>query len=203
MEKQNNGRVIGKSTLMLAQMGVLIAIMLIFHLTGIGYLKVGVFSLTIMMVPVLIGAITMGPIAGAVLGAVFGASVLILPETQFFIGINPLGTVAVCVGVRVFVGALCGFLFKWFSRFDRIGSWSYGASGLIAALLNTLLMMTGLALVFGSNAEFNPESTGTIALFIGLIAGVSLNAFVEAAVCMVIGGAVARAVVAYLQKLNY
>lgn len=43
-------------------------------LTPIGYLKLGPLELTLIMVPAIIGAVTLGPAAGAFLGLVFGAS---------------------------------------------------------------------------------------------------------------------------------
>ena len=56
----------------MVQLSVLIAIMLLLELTGLGMIKTAGLEITIMLVPVIVGAIVMGPAAGALLGGVFG-----------------------------------------------------------------------------------------------------------------------------------
>ena len=61
-----------KSTKWLVRIGVLIAIIVLMSFTPVGYLKVGTVEITFLMIPVIIGAITLGAKSGAILGAVFG-----------------------------------------------------------------------------------------------------------------------------------
>lgn len=61
-----------EKTRKLVQMAILIAVMLILAFTPLGYLKVGAIEITFMTIPVVVGAIILGPAAGAVLGGVFG-----------------------------------------------------------------------------------------------------------------------------------
>lgn len=61
-----------EKTRKLVQMAILIAVMLILAFTPLGYLKVGAIEITFMTIPVVVGAIILGPTAGAVLGGVFG-----------------------------------------------------------------------------------------------------------------------------------
>ena len=61
-----------EKTRRLVQMSILIAIMLILAFTPLGYLKVGAIDITFMTIPVVVGAILLGPASGAVLGGVFG-----------------------------------------------------------------------------------------------------------------------------------
>ena len=56
----------------MVQLSVLIAILLLLELTGLGMIKTAGLEITIMLVPVIVGAIVMGPAAGALLGGVFG-----------------------------------------------------------------------------------------------------------------------------------
>ena len=67
--KKNTGIM---NTRFLVELAVLIAIELLLEVTGLGYLKTGPLDFTIMQVPVIIGAIVLGPLAGAILGTVFG-----------------------------------------------------------------------------------------------------------------------------------
>ena len=69
-----------KSKLSVRQMCVLalfLAIEIIMYLTPIGYLRINALSVTLMHVPVIILASTMGPAAGAFLGFVFGCTSVI------------------------------------------------------------------------------------------------------------------------------
>ena len=48
------------------------AILLLLALTPLGYIRTPILNITILTVPIAIGAIALGPTAGAVLGFVFG-----------------------------------------------------------------------------------------------------------------------------------
>ena len=56
----------------LVQLAVLTALLLLLEITGLGYIKTPVLEFTVMQVPVILGAIILGPGAGALLGGVFG-----------------------------------------------------------------------------------------------------------------------------------
>ena len=72
-----------KSVLTLTQLGVLSAlIILLTFVPNIGYISYGVLSITIIHIPVIIGAIVMGPKSGAILGAVWGVSCICLLYTS-------------------------------------------------------------------------------------------------------------------------
>ena len=59
-----------QKTLKLVETAMLAAIVVLMSFTPIGYLKIGALSITFIMIPVVIGGITVGPAAGAVLGAI-------------------------------------------------------------------------------------------------------------------------------------
>ena len=94
-----------KKTLEMVQMAVLIAIILIMAITPLGYLRTGGLEISLMTVPVVIGAMSVGPGCGAVLGLAFGL-------TSFYqcfgmsvfgaalLNINPFLTFLVCVPTR-------------------------------------------------------------------------------------------------------
>ena len=50
----------------------MIAILLLMAYTPLGYLNIGPLAITFNIIPVAISAITMGPVGGAIAGAVFG-----------------------------------------------------------------------------------------------------------------------------------
>jgi len=189
---------------MLTQLAVLTAIMIIFHLTGVGYFRIGIFSLTIMAVPLIIGAITLGKAAGAILGGVFGFTVILLPETQFFMNLNLAGALIVCIATRILLGFLSGAMFQSFAKFDDSKIWSYAVTGLFTSLLNTFFVMGGIALIFGSDPAvqeaFGAAGLGKMNFFIVIIGAVALQAVIEAAICAVVAGSAAKAIHIFLKK---
>ena len=56
----------------LAQLALLAAIEVVMKLMGLGSVPVGPLYMSFLTVPIAVGAMTMGPVAGAILGGVFG-----------------------------------------------------------------------------------------------------------------------------------
>lgn len=199
----------GKYTVQdLVRVSVLVAIMLLLEVTGLGMIKTAGLEITILMVPVIVGAIVMGPAAGAVLGGVFGCISFweCFGKSLFgttLLGINPVFTFIVCVPTRVLAGWLCGLAFKGLNKLDKTNLWSFGAAGLIGALCNTVLFMTTLCLCF-YNTEFIQgfvQQMGSANPFMFVVAFVGINGLIEAGVCLVTGAAIAKAVVYSRGKL--
>ena len=57
-----------KKIVFLAEIAILAALVLLLSFTPLGYLRIGPLSLSLLMIPVAIGAVVMGPLAGAILG---------------------------------------------------------------------------------------------------------------------------------------
>lgn len=181
----------------IVRLAVLVAILLLLEVTGLGYLPVSALTLTIMQIPVVVGAIVLGPTAGTVLGTVFGL-------TSFFqcfgknafgvalMSINPFLTFVVCVVPRVLMGFLCGVIFKALDKKDRTKWVSYGVASLSGAVLNTVFFMVALMLCFGQT-EYIQNMMGGMNIIPFVIAFVGLQGLVEAIVCFVAGTAVSKA----------
>lgn len=171
-------------------------------------IKIGVIEITLGMIPVAIGAITMGPVNGMILGAVFGTASLLQcfgifipsPFGQTILSINPLYTVLLCYVPRVLMALLVALIFKAFKKKNAL---AYGASALMAAVLNTVFFVP-LAMLFFWNTDYFKslcEFFGTDNFFLFAAAFASVNAIVEAVVCCILGGASAKAVDTITRRL--
>jgi uncharacterized membrane protein len=105
------------STKYLVEMALLVAIILLMAFTPIGYIKTAGLEITLIVVPVAVGAVTLGPTAGAILGGVFGITSFIqcFGMSQFgalLLGINPFLTFLVCVPTRILMGWLTGLIYQ-------------------------------------------------------------------------------------------
>ena len=114
----------------MVRISVLVAIMLLLEVTGLGMIRMPGLELTLLMVPVIVGAIVMGPASGAILGGVFGCISFweCFGRSQFgavLLGINPIYTFLVCVPTRILAGWLCGVAFKGLNKLDKTNLWSF------------------------------------------------------------------------------
>ena len=102
----------------LTQLALLVAILLVLNYTPLGYLQIGPLSASLLTVPVAIGAMTMNPMAGAILGGVFGATSFIQAvEGKSAMGaalfqVSPAGTFVVCFVARVLMGLCTALIFN-------------------------------------------------------------------------------------------
>ncbi len=194
--KKNN------KTLFMTELAFLIAIELIMKLTGLSSIPVGPLVMTFNMIPIAIGAILMGPLAGGVLGfvygltsfydAVTGASVM----TGIFFQLNPVHTFILCVGMRVLVGVFTGLVFMGLKKIDKTHTISYFAAGLFAPLCNTTLFMGYIVAVF-YQIDFiqgKVAALGALNPFMYIILSVGVQGLVEAVTGLLIGGGVAKGV---------
>lgn len=189
-------------TLRMVQLALLVAVELVFAYTPLGYMKPAGLEITFLMVPVSIGAILLGPSAGAILGGVFGLTSFSTcfgtsPFGAALLAINPIYTFIVCVIPRILAGWLAGVLF----HAVNIGSKgtprarSFAIASLAAPLFNTLFFMSGLVLCFYSTDYIQNfvQMLGATNPFTFVIFFVGVQGAIEAAVCWLISGLLCRA----------
>ncbi|MBE6903077.1 MAG: ECF transporter S component [Ruminococcaceae bacterium] len=104
------------------KLALLSAIIIILAVTPIGYLPVSIgIKLTIIQVPVIVGAVLLGPSAGAFLGLVFGLTSFFqapndIPLGPAMLSYSVFATFLICVLPRVIMGFLSGLLIKAFQH---------------------------------------------------------------------------------------
>ena len=198
-----------KNTKTLTRVALLVAIELVMKLVGLGSVPVGPLYMSFLTLPIAVGAITMGPAVGALLGAVFGAVSFYdaitgaSAMTGALFQVSPVNTFILCVGMRVLMGLCVGLIFNAIKRFDKPGTWSYILSAMCAPALNTLFFMGYIVLAFyGCDYVQNLVSVKGAAnpfMFVVLLVGV--QAIFEWVLCCVVAGAVSLPVRKYL-KMN-
>ncbi len=192
----------------IAELGMFIGIILLMKLTGLSSIPVGPLVMTFTMIPIAVGAMLLGPLAGTILGAFYG--LLSLYDaitgkslmTAAFFAVSPFMTVLLCIGTRALVGYLTGLLFRVFQKIDRHRIWSYFAGGLLAPMLNTICFM-GFIVLFFYHTEFVQNlaaKKGAVnpLMFVVLVVGV--QGLIEWATGLVIGGSVAKGVAIALKR---
>lgn len=206
--ENEKSRAAGNQTRYMVQLALLIAVVLLMAFTPLGYLKINpALEITLIVVPVAIGAIILGPKAGAALGLVFGLTSFYQcfgssPFGVALLQINPVSTAFLCVVPRVLAGWLAGWVFLLCRRGLKLKNISYFAASLACPLFNTVLFMLSLVGLF-YHTEYIQGFVKTLgvhnpAAFIILFVG--FNGLVEALVCFLVSGAVSRGLAAALRQ---
>lgn len=183
----------------LVLLGLLTAILLLMSYTPLGYLNIGPLAISFNVIPVAIAAVTLGPVGGAVVGAVFGL-------TSFFQCIGIGGTSAMGVILfdinpvlafiqrfvpRLLDGFLLGFIFKGVRKVSNTYV-SCAVTGFFSAFLNTVFFMSALVILFG-NTEYMQTAMGGKNVFAYICTAVGINAVWEMIASTIITGAVGAA----------
>lgn len=189
-------------TLWMVQTAVLSAILIVMAFTPLGYLKVGTISITFLSIPVVIGAIIVGPACGAVLGGVFGVTSFLQcfgmdPFGTALFGVNPFLTFIMCMIPRILMGLFVGLIFRALSKLDKTKIVSFAIASLSGAVINTVLFVGALVLFFG-NYLISLKIGPNIPAILGVL--ITINAVIEAAVCLVAGTAITKALSVALKK---
>ena len=191
----------------LVQLALLAAITLVMAYTPLGYFRTPVLSVSFLTVPVAIGAMLLGPGAGALLGLIFGLTSFADAFTgggmkAILLTLNPAACFVTTVVARVLCGFLCGLVFAGLSKAMKGGKLSYVLSALTCPLFNTVLFM-GFIMLFYWNSEYIQEkctALGVMNPFSLVIAMVGVQGLIELAVCGVLASVVSIAVANFLKK---
>jgi len=188
-----------KKVLRMVQIALFIAIIFIMTFTPLGYLRLGILEISLLTIPVGVGAMIFSPAAGAVLGLSFG----LISFARFFgmnpfgavlVGINPFYAFLVAVPTRTLMGFLTGVIFRALSRGGSAKTACYYIGGFCAPFLNTVFFMGVMALCYWNTEYFqNLNSTmGNLNPLMFICAFVGVNAVVEILAGSVVGGTVAK-----------
>lgn len=191
----------------LVMTAVLSAIIILMAFTPLGYLKLGPVSITFLVIPVVIGAIVLGPAGGAVLGGIFGLTSFLQCFGMDAFGtalfnINPFFMAVVCLLPRVLVGLFSGLFFRFLhARKNAVcRPLSYFLSPLVGTLTNTVFFV-GLLLLFFFKTDVVQQYGTDIGTVLGVL--ITFNAAIEAGVCTVAGGAIAKGLSVLIEKKRF
>ncbi len=167
-------------TIDMANIGIFSAIIIILSLTPLGYIPLGVVSITIIHIPVIIGSITMNLRSGVILGMVMGIFSLIraavMPSTPMdVLFLSPL----ISVLPRVCIGIVSSLVFLSMKRILKDKKYSLhisiGTAALMGTLTNTILVLSLLYVLYYDKLAI--ETTNVVSFVLGSIFAV--NGLVE------------------------
>ncbi|MBO5452626.1 MAG: ECF transporter S component [Clostridia bacterium] len=175
------------STQTLVLTAVLTAMVIVLQFMG-AFVKFGPFSISLVLVPIVIGAATCGYKTGAWLGFIFGAVVLISGDAAAFMAVNPFGTVVTVLAKGTLCGLLSGIVYELLRKFNSI--LAVIAAAVVCPLVNTGIFLLGcLAFFMPTITEWaGSEAVGHYMIFVL----VGANFLVELAVNIVLSPIIVR-----------
>lgn len=180
-------------------LAVLSAIIVILQLVGVGIkLPFLATPVSLVLVPIVLGACLLGPIAGAFLGFVFGLVVTItccfMGMDPFFTGIlfqaHPVITVLLCLSKSTLAGLASGLIYKAFAKKTQtlkiIGTF---LSAIAAPVVNTGVFILG-CLVMNDTFSANFVEAGSSTIYVLLFTIAGLNFIFEFLINMIFAPAI-------------
>ena len=137
-------------TKFIAGVGILAAVEIVLYIISC-FFKVGVASINLALVPIAIGAIIYGPVAGGILGLLNGICVILTPDQFLFFtntelngDYSAIGFFVVCFTKCTIAGIASAYLYRLFNKHEVVGAI---VASLIIPVINTGIYM-GLACIF-------------------------------------------------------
>lgn len=180
-------------------LGLLTAIVVVLQLFASQIKIGGMFSITLCLAPIAIGAALYGWKGGVWLGFAFGLVVMFTDTTLFF-PINPAGTIITVMAKGMLAGLAAGLLFKPLSKKSDI--FAVIVCGIVVPLVNKAIFVAGCAVFFLDTVKTwasGAEATSLVAyLFFGMT---GFNFLVELGVNLVLSTAIVRIIQIGRKKL--
>ena len=138
-----------------------------------GFIKIGgLASISLTLIPVVLGSVLCGPLAGAWLGAVAGAVFFMTPDAAFWLGLSVHGTIITVMIKGILAGLCAGLIYKVLEKVNRYLAVIVGA--IVCPVVNTGIFLIGCLAFFmdtvesGAAAESMTVGGYLIVFFVGL-----------------------------------
>lgn len=192
------------STLKMVELAILTAIIIVLQTSGT-VIKIGTTPVSLVLIPIVVGALLLGPKAGTFLGLVFGAVVYIAGATgadSFTFVLfteHPILTALTCFGKGAAAGFLPGLLYQLLKKWNDYAAVFIAAAS--APIANTgLFILGGLAMSGTLSNNFVAEGSTVIYFLIIVCAGI--NFLLEFALNLIVSPAIHRIIYIVTNELK-
>lgn len=179
--------------------GLLTAIVIVLQFISMA-LRFGNFSITLTLIPIVVGAALFGRKTGAWLGLVFGAAVLLTGDAAAFLTVNVFGTIATVLVKGTAAGFCAAAVYRLIAKKNEIAA--VLVSSVAAPVVNTGIFLLGCRIFFYDTVAAWGEGLGFENAFIYMIVGlVGINFLIELGTNLVLNPAILRIIKIGRKKL--
>ena len=187
----------------MATLAMLCGVLLVMGMTGIGFIPLPVIKATTMHIPVILGAILLGPSAGGILGGVFGLCSIWANTTTpglLSFAFSPFMTTEglpgvvkslwIALGCRILFGLVAGWLWKLVKKLCGKDYIALPVTAVISTLLHTVFVMGSIYLLLAQQyaAAKNVAISAVFGLVIGTVTASGIPEAIVAAVLVTVIG---------------
>lgn len=171
-------------------LGLFTAIVVVLQVLAVVIRPTGVFNISLVLVPIVVGAAMYGYKAGAWLGFVFGVVVLIT-DAQAFLAVNIPGTIITCILKGALAGLASGLVYLALENKNRIAA--VFVSAIVCPIVNTGVFLLGCMIFFMDtinswSAASGYENAGAYMI----LSLVGVNFLIEMAVNIVLSSVIVK-----------
>lgn len=143
------------------------AIVVVLQLLG-SFIKLGMFSISLVLVPIVVGAALYGVEAGGCLGFVFGMTVLLSGDAAAFLAVSVPGTIVTVLAKGTLAGLLTGVVYKLLEKKNTI--LATAVSAVVCPVVNTGVFLLGCLVFFlDTVAEWAGSQSTAEYMIVGLV----------------------------------
>ena len=155
------------------------AIVFVLSLVG-GMIKIGAFSITIVLIPIIIGGIYIGPAAGALLGFIFGLTVFLTDaDAAYLMTVNRFYTFVGCVVRATLAGWIPALLYRLIYKKSKKPFAASIVASVTGPIVNTGLFALCLVTMFGGQYEADASAAGQSVVLYVLLGMLTVNFLIE------------------------
>ena len=190
------------------------AIVIVLANTPLGMIQLPIIKATTVHIPVILGAILLGPGAGAILGAVFGICSLVsntMAPTLLSFAFSPflsttgipgaLKAIWISVGCRILIGVAAGWLWVLFTKIKLNQFISLPIVGFVGSMVNTVTVMGSIYFLFAQ--QYAEAKEVALTAVFGLVMGtVTASGIPEAIAAAILVLALGKVLVVVFRKMN-
>lgn len=190
------------------------AIVIVLANTPLGMIQLPIIKATTVHIPVILGAILLGPGAGAILGAVFGICSLVsntMAPTLLSFAFSPflsttgipgaLKAIWISVGCRILIGVAAGWLWVLFTKIKLNQFIALPIVGFVGSMVNTVTVMGSIYFLFAQ--QYAEAKEVALTAVFGLVMGtVTASGIPEAIAAAILVLALGKVLVVVFRKMT-
>ena len=198
----------------MSMLAMLCGIQLVMGMTGIGFIPLPVIKATTMHIPVILGAILLGPGAGAVLGGVFGLISIWVNTTSpglLAFAFSPfmsndglagvLKSLWIALGCRILLGVIAGWLWKGLKKVLKQDYLALPVTAAVSTICHTILVMGSIYLLLAQ--QYAQAKNVAITAVFGLVMGtVTASGIPEAIIAAVLVTVIGKALLHLMARMK-
>ena len=170
-----------KGTRWMVSVALMAAIIIVLANTPLGMIQLPIIKATTVHIPVIIGAILFGPLAGAILGGVFGICSLVsntMAPTLLSFAFSPflasnlagvLKALWISVGCRILIGVAAGWIWILFRKIKLNTYVALAIAGFAGSMVNTIMVMGSIYFLLAQ--QYAEAKEVAVTAVFGLIMG--------------------------------